>query len=84
MRGMAMGIERLSGMVAGTMQSAMAQVAMPAMNLPAVAQSFAVAAQPVASNTFNTNNNFNLTVNSGARTEPIIQDYNMMRSMVGA
>jgi hypothetical protein len=83
MKGMAIGIQKLSGMVAGTMENAMAQVAMPALTMPQMAMSYAVAA-PAASNTYATTNNYNPTVHSGARVEPIVQDYEMMRSQIGA
>lgn len=83
MLGMAKGIENMSGMVADTMQNAMMEAAMPAMLLPAMTANFASAAPSVSNSTQNTNN-YNLTINSNAPSEPIVQDYNMLKSLAAA
>jgi len=77
MEGMAVGIDKLSGMVAHSMENAVGAVKMPAM--VATAQ---MAGSVNTSNSYT--NNYNLTVNSSSPTEPIVQDYNMLRSLAGA
>lgn len=81
MEGMAKGIEKMSGMVAGTMESAVARMTLPAMALPAITANVAASAMPMVTNTTQNSYNYNLTVNSGAPIEPILQDYNMMQSL---
>lgn len=81
MEGMAKGIEEMSGMVAATMEQAVAGMAMPAMNLPAMTAGAASSAVPGVTNSTQNSYNYNLTVNSSAPTEPIVQDYNMMRAL---
>jgi tape measure domain-containing protein len=71
MKGMAMGIQNASGLVAGTMQGAVAQVSSAA--APSVTNSTVV----------NNSNAFNLNINSSAPVEPIIQDFNMLQSLTG-
>lgn len=71
MEGMALGIQKAAGLAATTMQGAMARVASAA--VPSVTNA----------NVYNSTANYNLTVNSGAQTEPIIQDFNMMSSLAG-
>lgn len=71
MQGMALGIQRSAGLAAMTMQSAMAQVASSTM--PSVTNS----------NVYNNTANYNLTVNSSAPTEPVMQDFAMMQSLAG-
>jgi len=82
MQGMAKGITDAAGLAVGAMQGAMAAIVSPALALPNITQQIAVAAVPSLSSNTSYTNNFNLTVNSGAPTEPIIQDYNMMKSLV--
>ena len=84
MKGMAQGIQSMAGLVEGVMQGAMAQATLPALAMPAVVQNYAMAASSVPSATYNTTNNMNLTINSAARTEQVMQDYNTMRAMIGA
>ena len=71
MQGMALGIQKSAGLAAMTMQSAMAQVASSTM--PSVTNS----------NVYNNTANYNLTVNSSAPTEPVMQDFAMMQSLAG-
>lgn len=71
MKGMAIGIQKAAGGAAATMQGAMAQVSSAA--TPSVTNSSVV----------NNSNAYNLTVNSNAQTEPILQDFNMMESLAG-
>jgi len=71
MEGMAMGIQKSAGLAAATMQGAMARVASSA--VPSVTNS----------NVYNNTANYNLTVNSSAPQEPIVQDFNMMSSLAG-
>lgn len=74
MEGFAQGIENAAGLAVEAMQSAVGAVAMPAISSMAAAQG----------NTSTTNNNLSLTVNSSAPSENIIQDFNMLGSLVGA
>jgi len=71
MQGMALGIQKSAGLAALTMQGAMARVSSAA--VPSVTNS----------TVYNSTANYNLTVNSGAPTEPILQDFNMMSSLAG-
>lgn len=84
MKGMALGIQDMAGMVEGAMQGVVAQATLPALAMPAVVQNYAMAASSVPSATYNTTNNMNLTINSAARTEQVMQDYNTMRALIGA
>ena len=72
MESMALGIQKSAGLAAATMQGAMATVSSAA--VPSVTNSTVV----------NNSNAYNLTVNSGADSEPILQDFNMMQSLAGA
>jgi tape measure domain-containing protein len=73
--GLAIGISQFSGMVS----SAMAGMAQNMMGPISVMPQMASAA---ASNITTTNtNNYNLAINSNSRSEPIIQDFEMMRSL---
>lgn len=81
MEGMAKGIQQMSGMVAATMEQAVAGMAMPAMSLPAMTAGAASSAAPGVTNSTQNSYNYNLTVNSSSPTEPIVQDYNMMRAL---
>lgn len=83
MEGMAVGIERLSGMAKDAMTSAVNGMIAPAMNLPALTQQLSVAAPPTVSTTNNYTNNWSLTVHSSAPVEPVISDYQMLRSLAG-
>jgi len=77
MEGLAIGIERSSGLAAKAMQNAIAGVASPAV--------YATAEMGGAVSTQNNyTNNYNLTVNSSSPSEPIVQDYNMLQSLAGA
>lgn len=78
MEGMAGGIDKMSAMARDSMMKAMAGVV-----APAIAMSSAAAGAALTNNN-TTNNSYALTVNSQADHEPIIQDYNMLKSLVGA
>lgn len=82
MQGMAKGITDTAHLAVGAMKEAVSAMAMPALGVPAVVQKYAVGMGPSVNSNTTTTNNFNLTVNSGAPTEPILQDYNMMQSLV--
>lgn len=82
MKGFALGIQKATGMVVQTMANAVGNIAAPAMQMPASVQSFASAAPGVATN-YNTTNNYNLAINTGANTEPIVQDFSLMQSLAG-
>jgi len=77
MQGLAEGILDSSGLAMGAMQKAIAGVEMPAV--------YASAQMGGAVSTQNNyTSNYNLTVNTSAPSEPIIQDYNMLQSLAGA
>lgn len=82
MLGISKGIEQGAKMAMQSMEAAVKMMALPAMSLPSITQQYAVAMPAGVNNTNSYTNNFNLTVNSGAPTEPIIQDYNMMQSLI--
>lgn len=82
MMGISKGIEQGAKVAMRSMEEAVKMMALPAMSLPAITQQYAVSMPAGVSNTNSYTNNFNLTVNSGAPTEPIIQDYNMMQSLI--
>jgi len=69
MEGYAIGIRQAAGLAAGSMAAAMTQVA-------------SVAA-PSVTNSTTVNYNNNLTVNSNAGIEPILQDFEMLTSLAG-
>ena len=74
MEGMAIGIQKYAGLAADSMAKAMGQVVAPALQMTSMA--------PSTISTSNQNNyNYNLTVNSSASQEPILQDYQMMQSL---
>jgi tape measure domain-containing protein len=76
MEGFAQGIEKAAGLAVGAMQSAVGQVAAPAISSMSAAQA--------GGNTITNNRTANLTVNTSAPVEPILQDFNMMESLMGA
>jgi len=71
MQGLALGIQKSAGLAAMTMQGAMARVSSAA--VPSVTNS----------TVYNSTANYNLNINSGAQTEPIVQDFAMMQSLAG-
>lgn len=75
--GLINGIEAFVGPAVATMTNAMRAVT------TAATPSYSMAPSSV-STAYNTSNTFNLAINSRARTEQIVQDFNMMQSMVGA
>jgi len=77
MKSMAMGIGKMAGLAASEMQSAMMRVSSQAAMIGTSAP--LVAAPSTTTNTSNTYNN--LTINTSARSEPIIQDFYMMQSL---
>lgn len=78
MKGMAIGIKNMAGLAQKSMETAIGQV-----TLPALVQQYALAPSTV-NNQNSYTNNFNMTVNSQAKAEPILQDFNMMKSIIGA
>jgi hypothetical protein len=82
--GMAEGILRNARLAERAMREAVARVSAPALNMPNIMQQYAVAASPSVNTSYSNTNNWNLTVNSQARSEQVIQDYNMMQSLGGA
>lgn len=78
--GLARGVQESSKLAVSQMSktaSAMLAAASPKM-------AYSAALTGPSQNTYQTNNAFNLNVNSNARTEPIIQDFSLMQSLVGA
>lgn len=71
MAGMALGIQKAAGLASVSMQGAMSQVASNA--VPSVTNS----------TVYNNTSNYNLTVNSAAQQEPLMQDFTMMQSLAG-
>lgn len=80
--GIVKGVEDSTRMAVKAMSVAVKDIAVPAMMLPAISQQYAVGVPGSVSNQNTYTNNFNLTVNSGAPVEPILQDYNMMQSLI--
>lgn len=74
--GFAQGIEKAAGLAVGAMQRTMGAVTMPAISSMVAAQG--------GGDTINNTRNMNLTVNTSAPAEPILQDFNMMSSLLGA
>lgn len=72
MEGFAQGIQKAAGLAVGAMQGAVAAVAVPA-----------VSSAAGAGDTYNSRT-ANLTIHTSAPREPIIQDFAMMESMMGA
>jgi tape measure domain-containing protein len=75
--GFAQGIERSAGLAADAMQGVVGAVTVPAM-------SSVLAARAAGGNTYNDTRTANLTINSSAPIEPIIQDFHLMESLTGA
>lgn len=82
MLGMAEGIRRYAGIATSAMTEAMASVAAPSFVLPSITQALAAGA---SGNSYqsSTTNEYNLNIQSSASREPIIQDFNMLRSLSG-
>jgi len=83
MEGLAEGVAENAKIAEAAMMSAVGQIVTPALNMPAITQQYATATGPSVNNQNSYTNNYNLTVNSSAPTEPIIQDYNMLQSISG-
>ena len=85
-----MGENMVLGLVKGVQTSsklAVAQMSKTAEAVLAAASprmAYSAALTGPSQNTYQTNNAFNLNVNSSARTEPIISDFGMMASLVGS
>lgn len=84
MAGMAKGITDSAGVAVAAMQGAVAAVSMPALSAPSLMQSYTQAAPSSISNTYQSSNSYNLSINSSASPEPLIQDFNMLSSLAGA
>lgn len=76
--GLAKGVEASAGVAV----RAMGKTAEAVMAASAPRMAYSAALTGPSQNTYQTNNAFNLNVNSNARTEPIIQDFGLMQSMV--
>jgi phage-related protein len=68
MEGFAEGVDKYAGMAYDSVARAMSGATVPAM---------------ATTNNYSTTNHMNLNINSSARREPIIQDFNMLQSLVG-
>lgn len=79
MQAFASGITETAAMTARAMKDAAALTVGAGMSAPA--QMYATAA-PSSVSTVNNTNQFNLSIQSSANTEPIIQDFEMMKSMM--
>jgi hypothetical protein len=78
MEGMAVGIRHMTGLAQKSMETAIGEVVLPAIAVQQYAQA------PSSVNTQNSyTNNYNLTINSQARKESLVQDYNMLKSLAG-
>jgi tape measure domain-containing protein len=84
MAGMARGILKGAHLAETAMEAAIGMASAPALNLPAVTQQMLISAAPMVATNNSYTNNYNLTVNTAAPVEPIVQDYNMLRSLAGA
>lgn len=82
MEGFSQGIQRYANVAASTMTNAMRSVAMPAFAMPSIIQSVMAPGGGGSVSTTNTSN-YNLTVNSAASAEPIVQDFSMLQSLSG-
>lgn len=83
MMGMAQGITDSTSIAVDAMQKAVASVTMPALSAPAMTQQYVQAAPSSISNTYQNSNQFNLSIHSSAKTEPIVQDFGMLKSLSG-
>lgn len=81
MEGFSIGVKRNTELAVRAMQKAVSQVAMPAFGAPAMA--FAGAMAPSSSVNSTTNYNNTLNVQTNARSEPLIADFNMLQSLSG-
>lgn len=84
MKGFANGILESAKFAERAMEGAVASITAPAFNLPSITQQYAVATAPSVNNQNSYTNNYNLNINSNSTVEPIIQDYNMLKSLAGA
>ncbi|HLE90945.1 MAG TPA: tape measure protein [Anaerolineales bacterium] len=82
--GLVEGIDKNARLAEIAMRKVVARVSAPALNMPNIMQQYAVAASPSVNTSYQTTNNWNLTVHSQARTEQVVQDYNMMQSLGSA
>jgi F0F1-type ATP synthase assembly protein I len=82
--GVVIGIQQSTAGAVKVMSNAMSAIMAPALAMPAITQQYAVSAPASVNNTNSYTNNWNLNIHSQARTEQVIQDYNMMRALAGA
>ena len=75
-KGLAIGIESYAGLVTDAMDKMASMAMSPLSTMPSLATAAAT-----SNVTTNNTSNYNLTINSGANTEPIIQDFAMLRSL---
>lgn len=83
MAGMAQGITDSMGVAVGAMNNAVAAVTMPALTAPAVTQQYMSSAPSSISNTYQSNNSYNLSIHSQAQTEQVGSDFALMQSLAG-
>lgn len=76
MEGFAQGIQKAAGLAVGAMQGAVGATIMPALS--------SMAAAGAGGSTITNNRAANLTINTSAPMEPILQDFSMMESLMGA
>lgn len=80
-KGLELGLLNSASRITDAMQTVLGNVVAPAAAAPAYAS--AMAARSI--NTSNQNiNNYNLSINSSADSEPIVQDFEMLRSLAGS
>jgi hypothetical protein len=82
MLGMTKGIDDTVSSVTKAMKGAVMTMTLPAMQAPAMAANYASPMRSNSYTSYSTQNN-NLTINTSASSEPIIQDFNMLRSLAG-
>lgn len=83
MQGLTNGIIDGIGQAQDAMTKAAADIAMPMLALPQVAQTITASAPASVNSTVQNTNNFNLAINSSASTEPVIQDFALLQSLAG-
>lgn len=84
MQGMVDGITKNASALKDAMLGAVDTMMTPTLAIPAMTQQYAVALPGTVNSTNNYTNNWNLTVNSNSPVEPVVQDYQMLRSLSGA
>lgn len=81
--GMAEGIKKTANAAAEAVGDAMKTVMSPAMGMPSLVTTFSMVGAGGGNSNSEVNNNYNLSINSNAAREPIIQDFGMLKSLQG-